>query len=127
MSDLKRDQVKYIRDKAKAKYQKGTECRICGSTDKLDFHHFHTLSVLVDKWLRAKSRLLPEHYTEERVTLWRDEFIHDHMAELYDEAETLCHMHHLELHSIYGRNPSLGTAGKQKRWVQRKREQNGLV
>ena len=29
--DLKRDLVKYVRDKAKSKYDKGTECRICGS------------------------------------------------------------------------------------------------
>ena len=28
--DLKRDIVKYIRDKAKNKYEKGTECYICG-------------------------------------------------------------------------------------------------
>ena len=41
--DLKRDIVKYIRDKAKNKYKKGTECRICGEEVKLDFHHFYTL------------------------------------------------------------------------------------
>ena len=27
---LKRDLVKYVRDKAKSKYNKGTECFICG-------------------------------------------------------------------------------------------------
>ena len=29
--ELKRDLVKYVRDKAKSKYDKGTECFICGS------------------------------------------------------------------------------------------------
>ena len=36
--DLKRDVVKYIRDKAKNAYEKGTECEICRSKVKLDFH-----------------------------------------------------------------------------------------
>ena len=37
---LKRDLVKYVRDKAKSKYNKGTECFICGVTENLDFHHY---------------------------------------------------------------------------------------
>ena len=32
--NLKRDLVKYVRDRAKSKYDKGTECRICESTGK---------------------------------------------------------------------------------------------
>jgi hypothetical protein len=124
---LKRDPVKYIRDKAKSGYEKGTECRICGAKVRLDFHHFKTLALLVSVWLREKNKLLPEHYTADRVTLWRDEFIHDHWAELYEEAETLCHDHHLKLHSVYGRNPPLHTAEKQKRWVEIQREKHGLV
>ena len=39
--NLKRDLVKYVRDRAKSKYDKGTECRICESTENLDFHHFY--------------------------------------------------------------------------------------
>jgi len=31
------------------------------------------------------------------------------------------------LHSIYGRNPSLGTATKQKNWVEIQREKHGMV
>ena len=38
---LKRDLVKYVRDKAKSKYKKEAECYICGSTENLDFHHFY--------------------------------------------------------------------------------------
>ena len=37
--DLKRDLVKYVRDKAKSGYQKETQCFICGETDNLEFHH----------------------------------------------------------------------------------------
>ena len=50
--ELKRDLVKYVRDKAKSKYDKGTECFICGATENLDFHHFHGLTELLEIWLR---------------------------------------------------------------------------
>ena len=128
MANLKRDPIKYIRDKAKSRYNKGSECHICGAKIKLDFHHFYTLVPLLNKWLKEKKALRPEHYTDEYITIWRDEFIDDNWAELYDETVTLCHTHHLKLHSVYGRNPPLHTAGKQKRWVERQREKvNGLV
>lgn len=127
MAELKRDKIKYIRDKAKSNYQKGEACEICGATTQLDFHHFYTMAPLVAKWLKEKSKLVPQHYTEDRVTLWRDEFIDDKKTELYDETATLCHEHHLKLHSVYGRNPPLHTAEKQKRWVKKQREKYGLV
>ena len=57
----------------------------------------------------------------------RDEFIEDNWAELYDHTVTICHAHHLELHKIYGRNPGLGTAEKQMRWVEIQREKHGMV
>ena len=44
MPKLKRDVVKYVRDKAKSKYEKGTACGICGETEQLDFHHFYSLT-----------------------------------------------------------------------------------
>jgi len=124
---LKRDKIKYVRDRAKARYEKGSECRICGAKIKLDFHHFHTLTPLLEKWLKEKVELRPEHYTDEYITIWRDEFIDDNWAEMYQETVTLCHDHHLQLHSIYGRNPPLHTAEKQKRWVEIQRDKHGLV
>jgi|TARA_R110000744_G_C18882241_1_gene506801 hypothetical protein len=127
MVELKRDPVKYIRDRAKSKYEKGSECRICGVKIKLDFHHFHTLAPLLRKWLAEKQKLRPDHYTDEYLIIWRDEFIDDNWTELYDETVTICHAHHLKLHSIYGRNPPLHTAEKQKRWVEIQREKYGLV
>lgn len=119
--DLKRDLVKYVRDKAKSKYDKGTECYICGDTEELDFHHFYSLSPLLHKWVKEK-KLLPENIMD-----FRDEFILEHWAELYDHTVTLCHSHHRQLHSIYGRDPSLATAKKQERWVEIQREKHGMV
>jgi len=120
MTNLKRDCVKYIRDRAKARYDKGTECYICGSTADLDFHHYYSLSPLLHRWL-TKHKLDPEDVLE-----FRDEFIEEHDAELYEHAVTLCHSHHLKLHSIYGRNPVLGTAKKQMRWTGIQRGKHGL-
>jgi hypothetical protein len=128
MEELKRDPIKYIRDRAKSKYNKGSECKICGATVKLDFHHYYTLAPLYHSWLREKQKLRPEHYTEEYLIVWRDEFIEDNWQKLYDDTVTLCHNHHLKLHSIYGRNPPLHTAPKQVRWVEIQREKyNGMV
>mgnify|MGYP003330641121 FL=1 len=122
--DLKRDLVKYVRDKAKSKYQKSTDCFICGSEENLDFHHFYGLTELLDIWLRKNNIIIS---TAEEIIAVRDTFIEEHMAELYDEAVTLCHTHHLKLHSIYGKRPKLVTALKQKRWVGKQRDKHGMV
>lgn len=116
MLELKRDVIKYIRDKAKARYRKGTSCYICGSQENLDFHHFYTLTALLRKWISETD------YVPEDVMDFRDEFIAKHEAELYDHAVTLCHEHHMKLHSVYGKDPNLGTAKKQMRWAKIQRE-----
>ena len=127
MKKLKRDPVKYIRDRAKSKYEKGSECHICGAETELDFHHFFTLAPLLREWLKQKQNERPDHYVDEYITIWRDEFIEDKWAELYNDTVTLCHKHHLELHRLYGRNPALVTAKKQMRWVEIQREKHGMV
>ncbi len=121
MIELKRDLVKYIRDRAKSGYKKGTECYICGEETNLDFHHFYSLSPLLYKWVK-KHKKIPEEVLE-----FRDEFIQEHTAELYDHTVTLCHEHHLKLHSIYGKDPSLATAKKQENWVEIQRSKHGMV
>lgn len=121
--NLKRDPIKFVRDKAKARYNKGTECFICGSNENLDFHHYYTLTPLFNKWLRDNKIVIK---TDEDVLAVRDRFIAEHMPELYDHAVTLCHEHHLKLHSIYGKDPSLVTAKKQMNWVRIQREKHGL-
>ena len=112
MSRLKRDPVKYVRDRAKTRYKKGTFCEICGSKEDLDFHHFYSLSPLLHNWIK-RNRLDPNNVLE-----FRDEFIELHKPELFTHTVTLCRSHHLRLHSVYGRNPNLGTAKKQMRWVE---------
>ena len=123
MPELKRDFVKYVRDGAKSRYEKGTECRICGTSEKLDFHHFSSISVLVANWLKYNELEIND---QEEAFFWRDKFIQEHEYELYDDAVTLCRTHHEQLHSIYGGNPKLVTAKKQARWVERQRVKNGL-
>ena len=86
--NLKRDLVKYVRDKAKSKYDKGTECQICGSKENLDFHHFYGMTELLDKWLRENKLNID---SAEEIMEVRDTFIEQHIAELYEEAVTLCH------------------------------------
>lgn len=121
MQQLKRDPVKYIRDKAKSKYVKGSECEICGSTEKLDFHHFYSVTRLMEKWMKEKSL---EVYA---ILEWRDEFIEEHDLELYEYTATLCHKHHLQLHSIYGKDPLLHTAPKQERWVKIQKDKHSFT
>jgi|TARA_R110001592_G_scaffold331100_1_gene613745 hypothetical protein len=121
MPKLKRDIVKYVRDKAKSRYKKGTECHICGSKTKLDFHHFYSLTGLLNKWLKDNN------FNPQYIQALREDFIEEHNAELYEHAVTLCNMHHKQLHSIYGKEPSLLTAEKQRNWVEIQRQKNGLV
>ena len=68
--NLKRDLVKYIRDRAKSGYKKGTECYICGNSSNLDFHHFYSLSPLLYRWMKKRKKV-PEEVLE-----FRDQFIH---------------------------------------------------
>ena len=122
--DLKRDLVKYVRDKAKSGYQKETQCYICGETESLEFHHFYGMNELLESWLKSNKITInsAEEIMKVRVT-----FIEEHPNELYDEAATLCKAHHMRLHSIYGKRPQLVTAPKQKRWVDKMRIKHGMV
>jgi len=120
----KRDHIKYVRDKAKSRYQKGTECFVCGPVDEqLDFHHFYSLTPLFNKWLKTNNILIE---TDEDVISVRDKFIAEHYAELYEHTVTLCKPHHMALHAIYGKDPLLSTASKQKRWTEIQKEKYEL-
>jgi hypothetical protein len=122
MAELKRDPTKYLRDFCKSSYKKGTECRICGATEELQFHHYTTLSILVNKFLRGK-----KCDTVEEVEAFREEFKEQYLDEIYVKTVTLCKADHARLHKVYGKAPALGTADKQERWVEKQREKNGLV
>lgn len=119
---LKREVIKYVRDRTKSQYTIGESCEICKTKDKLELHHYYTISLLVEKWIDVKK------YKPEDVLDWRDEFINEHKRELYDEVVTLCNYHHQQrLHNIYGQSPPLNTASKQKTWVRIQRDKNELV
>ena len=121
---LKRDLVKYVRDKAKSRYKKQTECYICGSTEELDFHHFYGLTELLELWLRKRKIVITE---EQQILDIREEFIEEEHDKVYDHAVTLCHSHHMRLHGIYGKRPTLITAKKQQNWVEIQRNKYGMV
>ena len=122
--DLKRDLVKYVRDKAKSKYKKATECHICGSTENLDFHHFYGLTELLEQWMKVNKLKIE---SEKEILDLRTKFIAEKEDEIYNHAVTLCHEHHLRLHSIYGKRPKLITAKKQENWVEIQRQKYGMV
>jgi|TARA_B100000809_G_C15129540_1_gene527764 ribosomal protein L5 len=122
--NLRRDLVKYVRDKAKSKYRKSTECYICDSKKNLDFHHFYSLTELLERWIRKHDFKIN---SAEEIMRLRDAFIEDHHKELFDDTITLCHTHHLQLHSIYGKKPKMITAKKQPRWAKKQRDKYGLV
>lgn len=120
-SKMARIPIKWVRDKAKSKYKKGSECEICGTTESLDFHHFYTLTPLFERWCKKNKITIT---CDEDVIEVRDQFIAEHLVELYEETVTLCHEHHMRLHKVYGKDPGLGTAKKQKNWVNIQREKH---
>ena len=121
---LKRDLVKYVRDKAKSKYKKDTHCYICGSTEYLDFHHFYGLTELLESWFKENDITVK---TEDEILELREIFIKENEDKVYKQAVTLCHMHHRKLHNIYGKRPKLITAQKQQNWVEIQRKKYGMV
>jgi hypothetical protein len=122
---MNRDAVKWIRDRAKSRYNKGSECEICGSTENLDFHHYYSVAELLDRWC-TKNKLTLK--TDDDVLAVRDRFIAEHEYELFEATVTLCNFHHAEsLHKIYGKSPGLGTAKKQMNWVRIQKEKHGVV
>ena len=122
--NLKRDLVKYVRDKAKSGYKKETQCYICGETERLEFHHFYGMTELLETWLKSKKITIT---SADEIMNLREIFIKEYTNEIYHEAATLCKAHHQRLHSIYGKRPKLVTALKQKRWVKIQRGKNGMV
>jgi hypothetical protein len=119
MADLKRDEIKYVRDLAKSSYQKDKECFICGTDKELQFHHFYSMTLLWEKWKRTHGIAIN---SVDDILVERENFKGDHFHEIYSQTVTLCKFHHMDrLHKIYGKVPALGTAEKQKRWCERQR------
>lgn len=116
--------VKWVRDKAKAAYEKKSECFICDRTQDLELHHLHSVTILLERWAEQKGYDIS---TDEGILAVRDEFIKEHHVELYDQVYTLCNQHHVALHGVYGKAPKPGSEAKQARWIgiQREKYLNG--
>ena len=114
----KRIPVKWVRDRAKAAYEKKTECCVCGSAVDLELHHLHSVTILLDKWSEARGYDIS---TDAGILAVRDEFIDTHRVELYDQVYTLCNRHHVALHSVYGKAPRPGSEPKQAHWIETQR------
>lgn len=120
MSELKRLEVKYIRDGAKALYEKDTECFICGTSDELQMHHYYSLTLLWENWKRKNKIVIRD---SDHIMSIRDTFVAEHHSHMYDDVVTLCKFHHMDrLHKLYGKVPLLITAKKQRRWCEIQRE-----
>lgn len=111
----KRIPVKWIRDGAKAAYEKQSNCHICNSSDELELHHTNSLTLLLEKWSKDNDIDIS---SDDAILAVRDRFIDEHRSEIYDEVFTLCVKHHQKLHGVFGKAPGLNTSPKQIRWIE---------
>lgn len=118
-NELKRTVYKYIRDGVKANYVKLDGCEVCGCSEDLELHHPHTLSLVFDAYCEERGITVKD---AEEVMAMRDEFYKVHWNELVVDVLTLCNTHHKALHKVYGAQPPLSTAAKQRVWVERIRD-----
>jgi hypothetical protein len=116
--------VKWVRDKAKAAYDKKEYCYICNSKEDLELHHLASVTILLNTWADTNSHDIS---TDEGILTVRDEFIEVHHKEIYDDVFTLCNKHHVKLHGVYGKAPAVHSAEKQRRWIaiQKTKYENG--
>ena len=110
--------VKWIRDKAKAAYQKQDHCYVCNKTEDLELHHLHSITVLLNRWSDRKGYDIS---TDDGILAVRDEFIAEHKTELYDMVYTLCNPHHVALHGVYGKAPAFGSEERQRNWIEKQK------
>jgi len=117
--DLKRDEIKYVRDLSKSAYKKANTCYICGSEEELQFHHFYSMTLLWAKWKRDNKINIE---TVEDILKYREVFKEEFHDEIYNKTVTLCKFHHMDrLHKVYGKVPTLATAAKQERWCDKQK------
>ena len=110
--------VKWVRDKAKAAYDKKDHCYICCTPLDLELHHTRSITILLENWALKNNYDIS---TDEGILAVRDQFIAEHHKEIYEDVFTLCSRHHVMLHGIYGKKPALHTADKQTSWIDRQK------
>jgi 5-methylcytosine-specific restriction endonuclease McrA len=106
--------IKWVRDRAKAAYDKKDYCYICNTEVDLELHHTHSLTLLLNNWANKSNYDIS---TDEGILAVRDQFIEVHHKEIYEDVYTLCNRHHVALHGVYGKAPSLISASKQNVWI----------
>ena len=118
--------VKWVRDRAKAAYDKKDTCYICGTKEDLELHHVYSITLLLQGWAEKMGYDIS---TDEGILAVRDEFIETYHKELYDDVYTLCNHHHVKLHGVYGKKPPAHTVDKQVRWIemQKAKVSNGEI
>ena len=122
MCKLKRLEVKYVRDGIKSKYPLREECYISGLKDNLQLHHFQTVTELWEKWKKENNITIKN---VDDVLYYREQFYKEHEHALLEDVVTLSsYWHNEKLHAIYGKNPPLYTAPKQRKWVELMRQKN---
>jgi 5-methylcytosine-specific restriction endonuclease McrA len=114
----KRIPVKWVRDRAKSAYEKKDTCHICGTTKDLELHHTHSITLLLNMWAEKNNLDIS---TDEGIVAVRDQFIAEHHKEIYEDVYTLCNKHHVMLHGVYGKAPSIASAEKQKFWIEKQK------
>lgn len=116
MGTLIRDEVKYCRDGIKSNYKKTDKCYICNSTEDLEYHHYTPLVYLWETWKKNNNVSINEVSDIMKV---RYDFYDDHREELINDCVTLCKVHHIKLHNIYGKTYSGANfmTKKVRRWV----------
>lgn len=107
--------IKWVRDRAKAAYEKQGTCYICGTDQDLELHHLHSLTILLNDWAKANGFDIS---TDEGILAVRDQFIEEHHKQIYEMVYTLCNHHHVALHGVYGKAPAKGSEPKQARWIE---------
>jgi hypothetical protein len=107
--------VKWVRDRAKKAYDKKAYCYICATTEELELHHLYSITRLLELWAERKGYDIS---TDDGILAVRDEFIEEHLVEVYDDVFTLCNKHHVRLHGVYGKKPENSTVPKQRRWIE---------
>lgn len=107
--------IKWVRDKAKGAYEKKSNCAICNTEADLELHHTHSLTMLLNNWANRSGYDIS---TDDGILAVRDQFIEVHHKEIYEDVYTLCNRHHVALHGVYGKAPSLLSASKQPIWIE---------
>lgn len=110
--------VKWVRDKAKSAYEKKDACQVCATDQDLELHHLISVTLLLNKWAAENKYDIS---TDDGILAVRDEFIANHNKEIYEDVYTLCNKHHVALHGVFGKSPSLTSASKQEMWIEKQK------